>query len=130
IGMFSGGPVPGEGYSNPEWAKFTTDVPNANIFTLLYYQAAKSLFLALDEVDGDLGADHANLRAALKGLDWTGPGGNLKLDANNQAIVDNFIVEVQEGPYGNLITVQVAEANNAKQCTVAYQRFDNCSDLG
>ncbi len=126
VGMFSGGPVPGAGYTNTLWDKFNSEVEGVNIFTLLYYNAAYALFSGIKAVDGDLGDGQADLRDALKATDFTGPGGHIVLDSNNQAIVDNFITEVVQNADGSLGTVQVAEAHNVKQGTISYQRFDSC----
>lgn len=133
VGMISGGPVPGQGYENPEWDKFLEAYsetegafPSPSIFGLLYYNAFKSLLLGLEEVEGDLGDDQMALRTALSSLTWESPTGELKLDDNRQGIVDNFITEVIEGDDGSLTTATISEAKGVQQGTIEYDRFDGC----
>lgn len=126
IGTITGGPVPGVGYDNPEWATFTENVENPNIFTLLYYQAFDAMYQGLSEVDGDLSDGQASFRDALQNITYEGPAGTLTLDENRQAIVDNFLTEVVEGPDGLLITEQISQASGVSQGTTVFDRFDSC----
>ncbi len=126
IGTITGGPVPGAGYDTPEWNQFLKEIPTPNIFSLLYYNSFKSLHLALQETDGELGDGQADLRDALKNLDWDSPTGNITLDENNQGIVDNFITEVQANDDGTLGTMVISEAKGVKQGTTIYDRFESC----
>lgn len=133
VGMISGGPVPGEGYDNPKWEEFVADYGEASsaefeapsIFALLYYVAAESLFLAIEDSGGDLGDGHEALRASLAATDWESPTGNLTLDDNRQAVVDNFLTEVIETDSG-LTTRTVNTSQGVEQGTVEYDRFDSC----
>ena len=133
IGTITGGPVPGEGYDNPAWAEFSADYakqpntfPTQSIFALLYYQAAVPLLDAIDKSGGDLSDNQAALRDALKATNWTGPGGKLTLDENNQAIVDNFLIEVVEGADGSLVQRNISESKGVEQGTTVYDRFEGC----
>lgn len=133
VGMISGGPVPGEGYDNPKWDEFVAaygDAPSAefpapSIFALLYYLAAESLFLAIEDSGGDLSDGHESLRAALSETNWDSPTGTLVLDSNRQAIVDNFLTEVIEKD-GGLTTRTVNTTTGVEQGTIEYERFDTC----
>ncbi|MGO2746168.1 ABC transporter substrate-binding protein [Microbacterium sp.] len=126
IGTITGGPVPGVGYDNPEWTTFTETVENPNIFTLLYYQAFDAMYQALAEVDGDLSDDQAAFRDAMQNISYEGPAGPMTLDENRQAIVDNFLTEVVEGPDGSLITEQISQKSDVAQGTTVYDRFESC----
>lgn len=126
IGTITGGPVPGVGYENPKWTEFTETVENPNIFTLLYYQAFDAMYESLIDVDGDLSDEHAAFRDAMQNIDYDGPGGPMTLDENRQAVVDNFLTEVVEGPDGALITEQISQASGVTQGTKVYERFDTC----
>ena len=63
--------------------------------------------LALDEVKGDLGNDHAKLRAALTKLEFVAPtGGTMRLDKNRNGVIDSFVTEVferEDGTLGNRV---------------------------
>ena len=126
IGTITGGPVPGVGYDNPEWTSFTEAVENPNIFTLLYYQAFDAMYQALGEVGGDLSDDQAAFRDAMQNISYDGPAGPMTLDENRQAIVDNFLTEVVEGPDGALITEQISQTSDVAQGTTVYDRFETC----
>lgn len=135
-GMISGGPVPGEGYENPEWATFVEAYvaqPNAfpapSIFAILNYTAIESLLLGLEAVDGDLSDEQAGLREALDTLEWESPIGPLKLDENRQAIVDNFMNEVEEAEDGSLVLKTISTASDVRQGTTVYDRFETCADI-
>ena len=133
VGTITGGPVPGAGYDNPQWQPFVDAYltqpdafPSPSIFSILYYNSFQSLLLALEEVKGDLSDDQAALRDALTNLSWDSPTGPISLDENRQAIVDNFLIEVQEGDDGALTQVSIAEATGVKQGTTVYDRFEGC----
>ncbi|MGV8894895.1 MAG: ABC transporter substrate-binding protein [Rhodoglobus sp.] len=132
VGTITGGPVPGAGYDNPEWQPFVDAYvtqpdafPSPSIFSILYYNSFQSLVLGLQEVDGDLSDGHAGLRDALGSLDWNSPTGQISMDENRQAIVDNFLIEVlDEG--GTLVQKNISEASGVKQGTTVYDRFEGC----
>ncbi|MDJ0336236.1 ABC transporter substrate-binding protein [Salinibacterium sp. G-O1] len=132
VGTITGGPVPGAGYDNPEWQPFVDAYvtqpdafPSPSIFSILYYNSFQSLVLGLQEVDGDLSDGHAGLRDALGSLDWNSPTGQISMDENRQAIVDNFLIEVlDEG--GTLVQKNISEASGVTQGTTVYDRFEGC----
>jgi len=137
IGTITGGPVPGAGYENPVWDEFVTAYaaapsaafPSPSIFAILYYTSFESLLLGIEAVDGDLSDGQAGLRDALGSLEWDGPTGPISMDANRQAIVDNFLIEVVDDGSGNLIQQNIAEATGVKQGTTVYDRFETCADI-
>ena len=133
VGMISGGPVPGADYDNADWKTFSTDYakqpnafPSPSIFALLYYNATVPLLQAVEKTGGDLGDQQSNLRDALQATDWDSPTGTITLDDNHQAIVDNFITEVEDGTGGALTTSTISETKGVKQGTTVYDRFDGC----
>ncbi|MBU2936376.1 MULTISPECIES: ABC transporter substrate-binding protein [Pacificibacter] len=124
IGAPAGSPTVGD-YDGAEWQAFvkayTTNYPDAfsapSIFAHHYYMAATAALLALDEVDGDLSNDHAAYREALTNLSFTVPtGGTMRLDANRNGIVDNFVTEVYEredGTLGNRVIKVVRDVSQS-----------------
>lgn len=136
VGMISGGPVPGVGFSNAQWDAFVAayaEQPNAfpspSIFSILYYNSVESLLLALEASDGDLADNQAALREALATLEWDGPTGPLVLDDNRQAIVDNYMNEVVQADDGSLVLETITTTSGVTQGTTVYDRFDNCDAL-
>ena len=110
-----------------EYVKQPKAFPSPSIFSILYYNSFNSLLLALEEVKGQLGSpDQKNLREALTALEWTSPTGPIKLDANRQAIVDNFLIEVVQGADGKLTTKQISQTSGVAQGTKTYDRFEGC----
>ncbi len=133
VGTITGGPVPGAGYDNPEWKAFTAAYatqpkafPTPSIFSILYYNAFESLLLGIDASKGDLSGQQAALRGALAKTDWASPTGQITMDPNRQAIVDNFLIEVEKGADGKLTQKTVAETKAVKQGTTVYNRFNGC----
>lgn len=132
VGTITGGPVPGAGYDNPNWQPFVDAYvtqpkafPSPSIFSILYYNSFQSLVLGLEEVEGQLGEEHADLREALGSLEWDSPTGRITMDDNRQAIVDNFLIEVaDEG--GTLVQQNISEATGVEQGTTVYDRFEGC----
>jgi len=136
VGMISGGPVPGAGYENKVWDAFSAEYakqpnafPSPSIFALLYYNSFESLLLGLEDADGDLSDEHAAFRAAMSALNWESPTGNITLDSNRQAIVDNFMNEVVQAADGSLVLETITTAHGVKQGTTVYNRFETCGDI-
>jgi branched-chain amino acid transport system substrate-binding protein len=136
VGMISGGPVPGVGFSNPEWDAFVESYvtqpdafPGPSIFSILYYASAESLLLGLESTDGDLSDNHSELRAALADLEWDGPTGPIELDENRQAIVDNYLNQVVEAEDGSLVLETIETTSGVRQGTTVYDRFETCGDI-
>ncbi len=136
VGMISGGPVPGADYDNPVWADFVAEYstqpnafPSPSIFSILYYVSFESLVLGLEATDGDLSDEHAALRDALGSTSWESPTGPITMDANRQAVVDNFLNEVVEAADGSLVLNTIESASGVAQGTTVYDRFESCGDL-
>jgi ABC-type branched-subunit amino acid transport system substrate-binding protein len=99
---------------DPKWQAFvkayqTTFPPDKrfaapSLLATYYYNNASAAFTALEKVGGDLADGHAKFRKALTELQLETPVGLITLDANRQAIVPNFVVEVVEDQAGNLVT--------------------------
>ncbi len=110
IGTPSAGPI-SDTWDDPRWnafveaykAKFPDGFPSPSLFAHAYYVNTKAALLALDEVGGDLSDGGAAFRAALSGLEFETPTGQVSLDERRQAIADIFLTEVIEGPDGNLL---------------------------
>uniref|UniRef100_A0A7C2WEX8 ABC transporter substrate-binding protein n=1 Tax=Thermorudis sp. TaxID=1969470 RepID=A0A7C2WEX8_9BACT len=121
IGIPSAGPVAAD---NPDKAwqdwvnaykqQFPQGLTTPSLFCWGYYVNAKGLLLGLQEVDGDLSDGQKKLQAALAKVEFDGPTGHIALDKNRQAIANNYVTEVAEGPDGNLYNklVKVVEGVN------------------
>lgn len=80
-----------------------------------YYNSANALFQALAAVEGDLSDNHAKLRAHLASMTLKAPNGDIKLDANRQAIGTNFVNVVVEAPNGDLVSRMTRLVPNVSQ---------------
>src|SRR5699024_4886198 len=99
------------------------------IFSLLYYNSVMPILNAINETGGDLGEEQSALRDAMDATDWMSPTGKITVDENNQAIVDNFIVEVVETDDGGLGVKTIAQADSVQQTsTQSYERFSSCGE--
>ena len=122
-GAISALPV-SESDDNDDWEAFTERYrerfpdagPAPSLFALSYYVNAKALFLALEEIDGEIGDGHEQLREALAELEFDTPfGGPVTLDENRQAVTTTFIVEVAEAEEGFLELRTVEEVEEIGQ---------------
>ena len=112
-------------WDNPKWQAFVKTYqdafpadkrfPSPSLFATLYYNAAKAAFTCVNEVGGDLSDGQAKFRACLSSLEMEAPNGNIKLDANRQAIGTNFVTEVQEQPDGTLANNLIKTVENVNQ---------------
>ena len=73
----------------------------SSVFAYGYYTAMEAVAQALEEVDGDLSDDHAKLHEALANLELDAPLGTIKLDENQQAIMDNFLQQIGKDTTGD-----------------------------
>lgn len=64
-------------------------------FFYAYYTGASSFLQALDAIGGDMGEGHEALREELSTMTSELPYGDVQLDENNQAIIDNYISQLQ-----------------------------------
>ena len=74
----------------------------ASVFVYHYYGAVEAMAKAIEELDGDI-SDPAAFHETLAGIELTGVEaafGDVVLDENRQAISDNYVKQVVEGPDG------------------------------
>jgi branched-chain amino acid transport system substrate-binding protein len=108
IGTVSSGPVADDN-PTPAWQNFVkvyhdtfSDMFNYPSLTALgYYLNMKAALLGLQSVDGDA-TQAAKLIETLSKLKFAGPSGEVKVDHNRQAIMNNFISVVEKHPDGML----------------------------
>ena len=112
VGTISAGPN-ADAYDHPDWKAFVADYqknfpvsaggyPSPSLFALVYYTNMKAALDGLDAVNGDLSGGQAKYREALAKMTLKTPVGDVKLDANRQAIGTAFITEVVKDAQGNL----------------------------
>jgi branched-chain amino acid transport system substrate-binding protein len=73
----------------------------ASVFTLGYWNAMTALGQALTSVNGDISGNQKALQAALAKVVIDGPYGKVSLDANRQAIADNWVTQITPPPAGS-----------------------------
>jgi branched-chain amino acid transport system substrate-binding protein len=74
----------------------------ASVFVYHYYTAVEAMAQAIEDLDGDI-SDTDAFHETLAGIELTGADaayGDVRLDDNRQAISDNYIKQVVEGPDG------------------------------
>ena len=76
--------------------------PSPSLFAYVYYQNMKAALDGLEAVKGDLSGGQAKYREALSKMVLKTPTGDVKLDANRQAIGTTFVTEVVKDAQGNL----------------------------
>jgi branched-chain amino acid transport system substrate-binding protein len=112
VGTLSAGPV-ADAYDGAEWKAFVTEYqknypvsaggfPSPSLFAYVYYVNMKAALDGLDAVKGDLSGGQAKYREALSKMVLKTPTGDVKLDANRQAIGSTFVTEVVKDAQGNL----------------------------
>jgi branched-chain amino acid transport system substrate-binding protein len=102
-GVVAGEPIPPDSTS-AAWLKYANAVkkyypkvsPNS-LFTAGYYDEMTGIVLGLKAVGGDLSDGGKKFRTALAKVSWNSEHGPVKLDANRNAIADNFVVQVTKG---------------------------------
>jgi branched-chain amino acid transport system substrate-binding protein len=122
VGTLSAGPL-ADAYDGAEWKKFVADYkkafpdgyPSPSLFAVVYYTNMKAALDALDTVKGDLSDGHKKYRDALSKMTLKLPTGDVKLDANRQAIGTTFITEVVKDKEGNLYNKVVRKVDNVDQ---------------
>lgn len=121
IGTPSSGPM-ADGSDSPAFKKFVADYksafkdgfPSPSLFAHGYYVNTKAALDALDAVKGDLSNNHAALRKTLSTMTLKTPTGDVKLDANRNALADMYLSEVAKAADGTLYNkvVKVVPAVN------------------
>jgi branched-chain amino acid transport system substrate-binding protein len=112
VGTIAGSPI-ADAYDGADFRKFVADYrknfpvssgayPSPSLFALVYYINMKAALDGLELVKGDLSGGQAKYRQALSTMTLKTPVGDVKLDANRQAIGSTFITEVVKDSKGNL----------------------------
>ncbi|MDP3812561.1 MAG: ABC transporter substrate-binding protein [Hydrogenophaga sp.] len=109
VGTPASGPM-ADGNDNPGWKKFVADYkanfkdgfPSPSLFAHGYYVNTKAALDAMDAVKGDLSNNHAALRKTLSTMTLSTPTGDVKLDANRNAVANMYLTEVAKAADGSL----------------------------
>lgn len=112
-----------DGLDTAEWKKFVTDYkaafkdgfPSPSLFAHGYYVNTKAALDALDTVKGDLSSNHAKFRQTLSTMTLKTPTGDVKLDANRNAIANIYLTEVAKAADGSLYNKVVKVVPNVNQ---------------
>lgn len=122
VGTLAAGPI-ADSIDTPEFKAFVASYrknfpdgyPSPGLFALSYYISMKAALDALEAVKGDLSDGHKKFRETLSTMTLKTPVGDIKLDANRQAIGTTFITEVVKDAKGNLSTRVVRAIPNVDQ---------------
>jgi branched-chain amino acid transport system substrate-binding protein len=125
VGTLSAGPY-ADSFDGPEWKAFVADYqknfpvskggfPSPSLFAYVYYVNMKAALDGLAAVNGDLSGNQAKYREALSKMVLKTPNGDVKLDANRQAIGTTFVTEVVKDSKGDLTTKVVRKVDNVEQ---------------
>jgi branched-chain amino acid transport system substrate-binding protein len=125
VGTMAGVPS-ADAYDAPEWKAFVADYqknypvaqggyPMPSLFAFVYYVNMKAALDGLDAVKGDLGDNHAKYRQTLSTMTLKTPTGDVKLDANRQAVGTVFVTEVAKDAQGNLFNKVLRKMDNVDQ---------------
>ncbi len=144
VGTISAGPH-ADAYDAPEWKAFVADYqknypvssgayPTPSLFALVYYINMKAALDGLDAVKGDLSGGQAKYREALTKMTLKTPVGDVRLDANRQAIGTAFITEVVKDAQGGLHNKVLRKVDGVDQmlgmkkedCKVGSRDEPNC----
>jgi branched-chain amino acid transport system substrate-binding protein len=121
-GLAGGSPVP-LGSTDSAWTSYVNGVESVypanpkgslagSLFTGLYYDGMSAIIQGLKQVNGDLSGNQSKFQQALSGLTLASPNGPLKLDANRNAIITNYIVQiVGDGSLGFKVIKSVPNVN-------------------
>lgn len=125
VGTISAGPV-ADNFDGAEWRAFVAEYrkaypvsaggfPSPGLFAYTYYVSMKAALDGLDAVKGDMGSAHSKYRDALTKMVLKTPTGDVRLDANRQAIGNGFVTEVVKDSQGNLTTRVIRKIDNVDQ---------------
>jgi len=109
VGTPSSGPM-ADGDDHPAYKKFVADYkaafkdgfPSPSLFAHGYYVNTKAALDALDGVKGDLSKNHEALHKTLSTMTLKTPTGDVKLDANRNAVASIYLSEVAKNADGSL----------------------------
>jgi branched-chain amino acid transport system substrate-binding protein len=125
VGTIAGSPI-ADAYDAPEFKAFVADYrknypvsaggyPSPSLFALVYYINMKAALDGLDAVKGDLSGGQAKYREALQKMTLKTPVGDVRLDANRQAIGSTFVTEVVKDAQGNLFNKVLRKVDGIDQ---------------
>jgi branched-chain amino acid transport system substrate-binding protein len=125
VGTLSAGPY-ADSYDGADWKAFVADYqknfpvskggyPSPSLFAYVYYVNMKAALDGLAAVNGDLSGGQAKYREALSKMVLKTPNGDVKLDANRQAIGTTFVTEVVKDSKGDLTTKVSRKVDNVEQ---------------
>ena len=125
IGTISAGPV-ADSFDGADWKAFVADYqknypvsaggfPSPSLFAYVYYVNMKAALDGLAAVNGDLSGGQAKYREALQKMVLKTPTGDVRLDANRQAIGTTFVTEVVADSKGALTTKVSRKVDNVAQ---------------
>jgi branched-chain amino acid transport system substrate-binding protein len=111
-GLAGGSPVP-LGSTDSAWTSYVSGLEAVypadpkgslagSLFTGLYYDGMTAIIQGLKQVNGDLSGNQSKFQQALSALALVSPNGPLKLDANRNAIITNYIVQIVSQSDGSL----------------------------
>jgi branched-chain amino acid transport system substrate-binding protein len=125
VGTMSAGPY-ADTFDGAEWKAFVADYqknfpvskggyPSPSLFAFVYYVNMKAALDGLAAVNGDLSNNQQRLRQTLSTMTLKGPTGDIRLDANRQAIGTTFVTEVVKDAKGELTTRVLRKVDNVEQ---------------
>ncbi len=125
VGTMSAGPL-ADAFDGAEWKAFVADYqktypvsaggfPSPSLFAYVYYMNMKAALDGLEAVNGDLSGGQAKYRDALSKMVLRTPTGDVRLDANRQAIGTTFVTEVVKDAQGNLFNKVLRKVDNVDQ---------------
>jgi branched-chain amino acid transport system substrate-binding protein len=125
VGTMSAGPY-ADTFDGAEWKAFVADYqknfpvskggyPSPSLFAFVYYVNMTAALDGLAAVNGDLSNNQQRLRQTLSTMTLKGPTGDIRLDANRQAIGTTFVTEVVKDAKGELTTRVLRKVDNVEQ---------------
>lgn len=125
VGTLSAGPL-ADAYDGADWKAFVADYqknypvsaggfPSPSLFAYVYYVNMKAALDGLAAVNGDLSGNQAKFRDALNKMVLKTPNGDVRVDANRQAIGTTFVTEVVKDAQGNLFNKVHSKVDNVNQ---------------
>lgn len=125
VGTLSAGPL-ADAYDGADWKAFVADYqktypvsaggfPSPSLFAYVYYVNMKAALDGLAAVNGDLSGNQAKYREALNKMVLKTPNGDVRVDANRQAIGTTFVTEVVKDAQGNLFNKVHSKVDNVEQ---------------
>lgn len=111
-GLAGGSPVP-LGSTDSAWTSYVTGLETVypatpkgslagSLFTALYYNGMNAILQGLKQVNGDLSGNQSKFQQALAGLTLSAPNGSVSLDANRNANITNYVVQIVTQSDGSL----------------------------